>query len=169
LPNGAKAIGCKWVFKTKRDSLGNTERYKETLIVKGFTQKEGINYTMTFSPVSKKDSLCIILALVAHFDLELQQMYVKIVFLNGDLEEEVYMKQPEGFSYSSGEHLVCNLNKSIYDIKQASLQWYLKFYGIIFSFGFDENPMDQCIYHKVNGSKICFLVLYVDDILLVAN
>ena len=96
-------------------------------------------------------------------------MDVKTTFLNGDLKGEVYMKQPEGFSSSSGEHLVCKLNKSIYGLKQASRQWYLKFHGIISSFGFDENPMDQCIYHKVNGSKICFLVLYVDDILLAAT
>ena len=106
LPNGVKAIGCKWVFKTKKDSLGNIERYKERLVAKGFTQKEGIDYTETFSPVSKKDSLRVILALVAHFDLELQQMDVKTAFLNGDLEEEVYMKKPEGFSSSNGEQLV---------------------------------------------------------------
>ena len=93
-------------------------------------------------------------------------MDVKTTFLNGYLEKEVYTKQPEGFSSSSGEHLVCKLNKSIYGLKQASHQWYLKFHGIISSFGFDENPMDQYIYHRVSGSKICFLVLYVDDILL---
>jgi len=120
LPNGAKVIGYKWVFKTKRDSLGNIERYNARIVAKGFTQKEGINYIKTFSPVSKKDSFRIILTLVAHFDLELQHMDVKTTFLNGDLEEEVYMKQPEGFSSSNGEHLVCKLNKSIYDLKQAS-------------------------------------------------
>ncbi|KAL6348596.1 hypothetical protein AAG906_016116 [Vitis piasezkii] len=96
LPNGAKVIGCKWVFKTKKDSLGNIERYKARLVVK------------------------------AHFDLELQQMDVKTTFLNGELEEEVYMKQPEGFPSSDGEQLV-------------------------------------------SGSKVCFLVLYVDDILLATN
>jgi hypothetical protein len=169
LPNGVKPIGCKWVFKTKKDSLGNIERYKARLVAKGFTQKEGIDYTETFSPVSKKDSLRVILALVAHFDLELHQMDVKTAFLNGDLEEVVYMKQPEGFSSNDGEHLVCKLKKSIYGLKQASRQWYLKFHGIISSFGFVENPMDQCIYQKVSGSKICFLILYVDDILLATN
>ena len=92
LPQGAKAIGCKWVYKTKIDSLGNIERYKVRLVAKGLTQKDGIDYKETFSPVSKKDSLRIILALVAHFDLKLQQMEVKTDFLNGDLEEEVYMK-----------------------------------------------------------------------------
>ena len=79
------------------------------------------------------------------------------------------MKQPEGFSSSQGEHLVCKLKKSIYELKQASLQWYLKFRDVISSFGFEENIMDQCIYQKVNGSKICFLILYVDDILLATN
>ena len=146
LPNDVKAISCKWVFKTKKDSLGNIERYKARLVAKGFTQKEGIDYKETFSPVSKKDFLRVILALVAHFDLELQQMDVKTAFLNGDLEEEVYMKQPEGFSSSEGEHLVCKLKKSIYGLKQASRQWYFKFHGVISSVGFIENPMDQCIY-----------------------
>ena len=112
LPDGAKAIGCKWVFKTKKDSLGNIERYKTRLIAKGFAQKEGIDYKETFSPISKKDSLCIIMTLVAHFDLELQNMDVKTTFLNGNLEEEVYMKQTEGFSSSGDEHLVCKLKKS---------------------------------------------------------
>ena len=83
LPEGVKAIGCKWVYKTKKDSLGNIERYKARLVAKGFTQKEGINYNETFSPVSKKDSFRIIMALVAHFNLELHQMDVKTAFLNG--------------------------------------------------------------------------------------
>jgi len=113
-----------------------------------------------------KDSLCIILTLVVHFDLELQQMNVKIVFRNGDLEEEVYMKQHEGLSSKSGD---CKLKKSICGLKQAFLQWYLKFHEIISLFGFNENPMDQCIYHKVSESKIYFLVLYVDNILVAAN
>ena len=117
LPVGVKAIGCRWVFKTKKDSEGNIERHKARLVAKGFTQREGIDYRKTFSPVSKKDSLRVILALVAYFDLEMHQMDVKTAFLNGDLEEEVYMKQPEGFLSSVGEHLVCKLNKSIYGLK----------------------------------------------------
>ena len=97
LPDGIKAIGCKWVFKTKKGSLGNIERHKASLVAKGFNQREGIDYTETFSPVSKKDSLRIIMALVAHFDFDLHQMDVKTTFVNGNLEEEVHMKQPEGF------------------------------------------------------------------------
>ncbi|CAD5181857.1 unnamed protein product, partial [Musa acuminata subsp. malaccensis] len=97
LPNDCKRVGCKWVFKTKRDSKGNIERYKARLVAKDFSQKEGIDYNETFSPVSRKDSLRIVIALVAHYDLELHQMDVKTTFLNGDLDEEIYMEQPEGF------------------------------------------------------------------------
>lgn len=169
LPQGSKRVGCKWVFKTKRDSKGNIERYKARLVAKGYTQKDGIDYKETFSPVSKKDSLRIVMALVAHYDLELHQMDVKTAFLNGDLEEEVYMDQPEGFLTTGKDNLVCKLKKSIYGLKQASRQWYLKFNDTITSFGFVENTVDRCIYMKVSGSKFIILVLYVDDILLAAN
>ncbi|CAM8934154.1 unnamed protein product [Rhodiola kirilowii] len=91
LPDGVRPIGSKWIFVTKRDSNGNVERYKARLVAKGFTQKEGIDYKETFSPVSSKDSFRTILELVAHFDLELHQMDVKTAFLNGDIEETIYM------------------------------------------------------------------------------
>nr|CAN72518.1 hypothetical protein VITISV_022708 [Vitis vinifera] len=97
LPKGDKTIGCKWIFKTKHDFKGNVEKYKARLVAKGYTQKEGIDYKEAFSPVSKKDSLRIVMTLVAHVDLELHQMDVKIAFLNSDLHEEVYMDQPGGF------------------------------------------------------------------------
>ena len=92
-----------------------------------------------------------------------------MAFLNGNLDEEVYIKQLEGFSFRYGEHLVSKLKKSIYGLKQASHQWYLKFHDVISLFRFVENIMDQCTYQKVNGSKIHFLILYVDDILLATN
>ena len=96
-------------------------------------------------------------------------MDVKTTFLNGDLEEEVYMVQPEGFISENGDNLICKLKKSIYGLKQASRQWYIKFHNVITSFGFEENIVDQCIYLKVSGSHFIFLVLYVDDILLASN
>ncbi|RVW85181.1 Retrovirus-related Pol polyprotein from transposon TNT 1-94 [Vitis vinifera] len=125
LPVGTKPIGCKWIFKTKRDSNGNVERYKARLVAKGFTQKEGIDFKETFSPVSTKDSFRIIMALVAHYDLELHQMDIKTAFLNGDIDETIYM--------------------------QASRQWYFKFHQIIVSYGFEANLMDECVYHKFSG------------------
>ena len=119
-------------------------------MAKGFTQKEGINYQETFSPISK-DSLRIILALVAHYDY-------------GSLENDVYMDHPEGFSIKGKEHLACKIKKSIYGLKQASQQWHLKFNNTITSFGFKENTVDRCIYLKVSASKFIFFILYVDDI-----
>ncbi|KAJ9679813.1 hypothetical protein PVL29_021660 [Vitis rotundifolia] len=169
LPQGCKPVGCKWVFKTKRDSSGRIERYKARLVVKGYSQREGIDFKETFSPVSTKDSFRVIMAIVAHFDLELHQMDVKTAFLNGDLDEDVYMEQPTGFTEVGKEDLVCKLNKSIYGLKQASRQWYLKFDRIITQNGFKENTVDRCIYLRVSGSSYIFLILYVDDILLASN
>ena len=169
LPEGAKPIGCKWIFKTKRDSKGNVDRYKARFVAKGFTQKEGIDYKETFSPVSSKDSLRIIVALAAHFDLELHQMDVKTAFLNGDIDETIYMVQPENFVSGDPKNMVCKLKKSIYGLKQASRQWYYKFHQVITSFGFEVNLVEDCVYHKFCRSKYIFLVLYVDDILLASN
>ncbi|KAM1443641.1 hypothetical protein ACFX2I_039895 [Malus domestica] len=164
-----KPNGCKWVFKTKRDSNGNIERHKARLIAKGFTQREGVDYKETFSPVSTKDAFRVVMAIVAHFDLALHQMDVKTAFLNGDLEEDIYMKQPEGFEVKGREKLVYKLKKSIYGLKQASRQWYLKFQKVMKEQGFTENPSDTCIYLKVSGSSFILLVIYVDDILLATN
>jgi hypothetical protein len=109
------------------------------------------------------------MALVAHYDLELHQMDVKTAFLNGNIEETIYMVQPENFVSGDPKNMVCKLTKSIYGLKQASRQWYLKFHQVILSFGFEMNVIDECVYHKFIGSKCIFLVLYVDDILLATN
>ena len=169
LPEDVKPIGFKWIFKTKRDSKGDVDRYKARLVAKGYTQKEGIDYKETFSPVSSKDSFRTIMALVAHFDLELHQMDVKTAFLNGDIDETIYMVQPENFVSGDTMRMVCKLKKSIYGLKQASHQWYCKFHEVIISSGFEMNMVDDCIYHKFSGSKHIYLVLYVDDILLATN
>jgi hypothetical protein len=105
IPNGAKIIGCKWVYKMKYDSKGNVERFKARLVVNGFMQREGIDYNETFSPVLCKDSFRIIMTLVAHYDLELHQMNVKTTFLNCDLYENVYMAQPKGFIMEGKENM----------------------------------------------------------------
>ena len=107
---------------------------KACLVAKGFTQKEGIDYKETFSPVSSKDSFRIIMALVAHYDLELHQVDVNTVFLNGNIDETIYMVQPENFESNNSKQLVCILKRSIYGLKQASRQWYIKFDQVITSF-----------------------------------
>jgi hypothetical protein len=169
ISKGAKTVGCKWVYKTKFYSKGNIERFKARLVAKCFTQREDIDYTETFSSVSCKDSLGFIMMLVTHYDLELHQMNVKTTFLNGDLLENVYMAQPKVFTVKGKEHMRCHLRKSIYGLKQASRQWYLKFDEHIRSFDFKENEEDNCIYVKFRSRKFIFLILYVDDILLASS
>jgi hypothetical protein len=122
IPKQAKTVGYRWVYKIKYDSRENIERFKARLMAKGFTQREDIDYTVTFSLISYKDSLIIIMTLVAHYDLELHQMDVKTTFLNEDLLENVYMAQPKGFIVKGKEHMGCRLKKSIYGLKQAFSQ-----------------------------------------------
>ncbi|GJV45381.1 putative RNA-directed DNA polymerase [Tanacetum coccineum] len=143
LPNCVKPVGCKWVYKTKLYQKGNIERFKAHLVAKGYTQKEWIDYNETFSPISRNDSLRIVMALVAYYDLELHQMDVKTAFLNGDLHEDVHMTQPKGFMVEGKEHMVCKLKRSIYGLKQASRQWYLKFHEVMSKFQFKKNAVDS--------------------------
>ena len=161
LPKGTKFINCKWIFKTKRDLKGNVDRYKAQFVAKGFTQREGIDYKETFCPVSLKDSFRIITALVAHFDLELYHTNVKTAFLNGDIDETIYVMQLENFVSGDPKNMVCKLKKSIYRLKQTSRQWYFKFHQVIISFSFEMNLF--------YGSKYIFMVLYVDDIMLASS
>ena len=115
-----KSIGCKWIYKTKQDSKGNVEINESCLVTKGFTQKEDIDYKETFSLISFKDSFRIIMALVAHYDLELDQIDMKTMFLKGEIEETINIVQPENFETKELTHLVCKLKKFIYGLKQAS-------------------------------------------------
>ena len=119
LPNNLKPIGCKWIFKRKLKAAGQVEKYKARLVAEGFTQREGVDFVETFSPVAKFISIRIISALMAYYYLELHQMDVKIAFLNGHLEEEIYMLQPKDFGEKGKENMVCKLNRYIYGLKQA--------------------------------------------------
>ncbi|GJS10689.1 zinc finger, CCHC-type containing protein, partial [Tanacetum coccineum] len=122
LPPGCKPLGCKWVFKRKMKVDGTIDNFKVQLVIQGFRQKEGINYFDTYALVARITTIRLLLALAAIHNLVINQMDVKTTFLNGDLEEEVYMKQPEGFIMPCNEHKVYKLVKSLYGLKQAPKQ-----------------------------------------------
>ncbi|RVW52633.1 Retrovirus-related Pol polyprotein from transposon TNT 1-94 [Vitis vinifera] len=169
LPEGIKPIGCKWIYKRKRGPNGKVETFKARLVAKGFTQKEGVDYEDTFSPVAMLKSIRILLSIAAYYDYEIWQMDVKTAFLNGHLEETIYMVQPEGFVVKDQEQKVCKLQRSIYGLKQASRSWNIRFNEAIKSYGFEQNLGEPCVYKQIGGDKVVFLVLYVDDILLIGN
>uniref|UniRef100_A0A2N9I6R9 Integrase catalytic domain-containing protein n=1 Tax=Fagus sylvatica TaxID=28930 RepID=A0A2N9I6R9_FAGSY len=132
LPKGKKPIGCKWVFKKKEAvSEKEGERFKARLVAKGYSQRHGIDYDEVFSPVVRHTSIRAVLALVADQDLELEQLDVKTAFLHGNLEEEIFMEQPEGFKQPGTENLVCRLKKSLYGLKQSPRQWYKRLKSLL--------------------------------------
>ena len=126
LPPGKKPLHNKWVYRIKEEHDGN-KRYKTRLVVKGFQQKEGVDYNEIFSLVVKLTIIRLVLKIIAAENLHFKQLDVKTVFFHGDLEEELYMRQPEGFIKENRKNLICRLKKSLYGLKQAPRQWYKKF------------------------------------------
>ncbi|KAL5767309.1 hypothetical protein ACOSQ2_014092 [Xanthoceras sorbifolium] len=168
LPPGKKALHNKWVFRIKEEHNGN-KRYKARMVVKGFQQKEGIDYNEIFSPVVKLTTIRLVLKIVAAENLHLEQLDVKTAFLHGDLEEEIYMRQSEGFKEAGKENLVCRLKKSLYGLKQAPRQWYKKFDSFMSSSGFTRCQADHCCYIKRFDNSFIILLLYVDNMLVAGS
>jgi hypothetical protein len=167
LPKGRKVVGCKWVYKLKKGVDDKVERYKARLVEKGYSQMKGIDFHEIFSPVVKLVSICVVLALVALLDLELEQLDVKTTFLHGDLDEEIYMEQPKGFVQDHKRRFVCKLKKSLYGLKQSPRQWYKKFDSFMVSQNFTRSEYDHCVYFKsLKNGIFIILVLYVDDMLV---
>ena len=169
LPAGCKPVGCKWIFKKKLWPDETINKFKARLVAKGFTQKEGEDYFDTYSPVARTTTIRVLIALAASYGLLIHQMDVKTAFLNGELEEEIYMEQPEGFVVPGYEKKVCRLLKSLYGLKQAPKQWHEKFDRTLISAGFCVNEADKCVYYRFSGTVGVMLCLYVDDILLLGT
>lgn len=166
LPQNKRALQNKWVFRVKEEHDGS-KRYKARLVVKGFQQKKGVDYDEIFSPVVKMTTIRLVLSIVAAENLHLEQLDVKTAFLHGDLNEDIYMAQPEGFQVVGKEDWVCKLKKSLYGLKQAPRQWYLKFDNFMERSGFKRCQMDHCCYLKKFKNSYIILLLYVDDMLIV--
>ncbi|GJV31553.1 retrovirus-related pol polyprotein from transposon TNT 1-94 [Tanacetum coccineum] len=169
LPPGCKPLGYKWIFKKKMKADGTVDKYKARVVIQGFRQREGLDYFDTYSPVTRITSIRTIIAIAALRNLEIHQMDVKTAFLNGDLEEEIYMNQPEGFIAPGQEGKVCRLVKSLYGLKQAPKQWHQKFDHTMLESGFKINECDKCVYVKDTSAGYVILCLYVDDMLIVGS
>jgi hypothetical protein len=165
-PVGCKPVGCKWIFKKKLKPDGTIDKFKARLVAKGYTQKKDEDFFDTYSPVTRITTIRVLVALAASYGFHIHQMDVKTAFLNGELDEEIYMTQPEGFVVSGHENKVCRLKKSLYGLKQAPKQWHDKFDKTLTSAGFVANEADNCVYYRFGGGHGVILCLYVDDILI---
>lgn len=156
------------MFRLKHENKSSQPRYKARLVVKGFEQKKDIDFEEIFSSVVKMTSIQVVSTLVASMDLEIEQLDVKTTFLYGDLEEKIYMGQPECFSVKGKENLACRLRKSLYGLKQALRQWYKKY--LMLEHGYSRTFSDYCIFVKwLSDGDLIILLLYVNDILIVVQ
>ena len=167
LPPRQSVVGYKWIYKIKTCSDGSIERYKTRLVVKGFTQKYGIDYEETFTPVARISSVCALLAVAAASKWDLFQMDVKNAFLNGELSEEVYMQPPPGLFVDSNK--VCRLCRVLYGLKQAPRAWFAKFSSTIFRLGYTASPYDSALFLRRTDKGTILLILYVDDMIITGD
>ncbi|MCO5612936.1 hypothetical protein L7F22_067209 [Adiantum nelumboides] len=166
LPEGKKSIGCKWVYKVKHNADGSISRYKARLVAKGYAQTYGIDYEETFNPVAKMAIVRTVIAVAASKGWLLHQMDVKNAFLHGDLQEEVYMEQPQG--YEDVKHLgyVCKLKKALYGLKQAPRAWHARIVAYLVAIGFYMADADDSLYVRKNENGIVIVCIYVDDLII---
>ncbi|CAI7729189.1 unnamed protein product [Closterium sp. NIES-53] len=167
LPEGKKAVQCKWVLRIKTDDKGQVTIYKSRLVAKGFMQKEMQDFNEIFAPTAKPPTLCVLLADAAVSGKFIIQMDISMAFLNGILEEDVYMTQPPG--YEDGTGRVCKLKKSIHGLKQEPRCWYQKLAAILEEMGFRTSSCDESLFLKGEGEKLVLFLVYVDDILLFSS
>jgi hypothetical protein len=168
-PEGKSVVTSKWIYKIKHAADGSIEKYKARFVARGFSQVEGVDYDETFAPVARYTSIRSIIALAASMGWKLHQMDVKTTFLNGEIEEEVYIEQPEGFVIHNEKSHVCRLKKALYGLKQAPRAWYEKMDGFLMSLGFNKSVVDPNLYYHIDGNECLILVLYVDDLFLTGS
>ena len=162
-------IGSKSRFKNKMNEQGQVIRNKARLVCKGYSQIEGLDYDETFAPVARMEAIRMFLAFACYQNFKVYQMDVKSAFLNGDLEEEVYMEQPECFSLTNKEDNVCRLKKALYGLKQAPRAWYSRLDKYLQKQGFKRGGVDINLYVKAHENELLIVVVYVDDIMFGSN
>lgn len=167
LPAGKKCLTCKWLYNVKTNPDGSVDRFKARLVVRGFSQKKGVDFNQTFSPVARLSTIRSLLSVAAVEHLSLTQFDVSTAFLYGQVDEVIYMTQPEG--YKDGTDRVCRLNKSLYGLKQAPRCWSTRFNKFMELQGFKKSDADPCLFIKEDGKSKLIVALYVDDGLIATN
>eukprot|EP00253_Pinus_taeda_P019494 PITA_19494 len=163
-------IGCKWLYKSKFNTDGSIDKHKAILVAKRYSQKKGIDYEDTFAPVANLSTIRIMIALTTKYNWKMHQLDVKSAFLNGELKEEVYLVQLEGFVKQGQEHLVCRLKKDLYGLKQAPRSWHVKIDSFFYEKGFMRSKNDPNLYIKKDEDKnVALISVYVDDLIITGN
>ncbi|GAU35215.1 hypothetical protein TSUD_204910 [Trifolium subterraneum] len=171
LPANKHQIAVKWVYKVKLDSNGSISKYKARLVAKGFLQKAGLDYQEVYAPVARIETIRLVIAIASVKKWSLSQMDVKSAFLNGPLDEEVYVAQPPGFEKKGSEGMVYKLNKALYGLKQAPRAWNKRIDSFLIQIGFKKSAVEHGLYVKHNASSLEVLIvcLYVDDLLITGS
>ena len=164
LPAGRKAIGSRWVYTTKFNKDGSIERYKARLVVKGYSQISGVDYNETFAPVTRYNSLRLIIALAAQLDLGTSQLDIKSAFTYGSLDEEIWIEPPPRIGL---DNKILYLEKALYGLKQASRQWNIALMSVLVEIDLIQSTFDPCVWFSTR--IYLFICFYVDDILVVGS
>jgi hypothetical protein len=164
-PKNKNVIGTKWVYKNKMNEIGQVIKNKARLVCKGYTQVEGVDFEETFAPVARLEEIRMFLALSSYRKFKVYPMDVKSTFLNGNLEEEVYIEQLEGFQLKNKQYYVCKLNKALYGLKQEPRAWYARLDSYLQKQGLKRGLAVINIYCKIIGNNMIVVEVYVDDII----
>ena len=166
LPPGRKAVDCKWVYKLKEGLHGEKNRFKARLVARGFSQVYGEDYDQVFAPVVRQTTLRLLMTIAGSKNYRVKHYDIKTAFLYGDLQETIFMKQPQGFKRHGQENLVCCLKKSLYGLKQSARAWNQRLDGVLCKLGFKAAKSDPCLYTKTINNKLMYISIYVDDIII---
>lgn len=169
LPPGKKIIGLKWVYKLKKDAEGRIVRYKARLVAKGYAQEQGVDYDEVYAPVTRLETVRLLLALSAKKNWGVHHLDVKTAFLNGDIKEDVYVAQPEGFEKTGKEGFVYKLKKALYGLRQAPRAWYAKLSSYLEKLGFVKCPYEPAVYVRKEHDEMLIVAVYVDDLLITGS
>ena len=169
LPERRIPIGCRWVYRVKENPNGGVEKYKARLVAKGFHQQAGFDFNETFSPIVKPTTIRIVLTIALSRGWSVRQLDINDAFLNGILQEEVFMSQPQGFVDEKHPKYVCRLHKALYGLKQAPRAWFERLHKALLQFGFVSSKADQSLFFRITSTHTTYILVFVDDILITGS